>query len=488
MTRLGRYEIVKSLARGGMAELLLARATGMQAFERHVVVKRIRPDLAEDTRFVQMFLEEARLAASLHHQHIVQVHDVGEQDGAYFFAMEYVHGEDLRAIIEKVGERHQLVPVEIVCQIIAAAAAGLHHAHEKVGPDRQPLGLVHRDVSPGNVLVGYDGGVKLVDFGLAKAALRSAATTRAGTLKGKAGYMSPEQCRGVPLDRRSDVFTLGIVLYELLTARRVFKAANDYLTMTAIVQSDVPPPSSHRSDIPRELDEIVLRALAKEPGARYQSADELRDALERYMTEAQLRSSPKRLADYMRGLFGERPEPWLVPREPRLAPTATPSTGSGIVEPPASIEATIVTAQSPLALAHALAKEQNEFIEDGATILAPPPDFTGEVDEETVTLAKSSPLDDAPTTIAPPPIAIAPAETPPPPITLTARVRSAAVHPLAVAGAALAALIVVAIAFATCGRDDQPAGFQLGIDAATAIVPDPHPAPAKPTKPPPRLR
>jgi serine/threonine protein kinase len=327
---------------------------------------------------------------------------------------------------------------------------------------------VHRDVSPGNVLVGYDGGVKLVDFGLAKAALRSAMTTRAGTLKGKAGYMSPEQCRGVPLDRRSDVFTLGIVLYEMLTARRLFKAGSDYLTMTAIVQSDVPPASTHRPDVPRELDEIVLHALAKDPAARFQSADELRGALERFMTEAQLRSSTKRLADYMRDLFGERPEPWLVPRASsapslgsmtRGAPNATPSTGSGIVEPPASLEATIVTAQSPLALAIAIAKEHDEFVDEGATILGPAPDFTSD-DAYTATtmIGKRKPmpdpepelLEDAPTTIAPPLIAIAPTETLPPPSTLTARVQPVADLPLAIAVGTLVVVAIVVIALATC--------------------------------------
>ena len=352
MTQLGRYEVLKPLARGSMAELLLARTSGMQAFERHVVIKQIRPDLSSDEQFVRRFLDEARLAASLHHQHIVQVHDVGEQDGAYFFAMEYVHGEDLKTLIQKAHDRSETIPLEIACMIVVAAASGLHHAHEKKGPDLKPLGLVHRDVSPANVLVGYDGSIKLVDFGLAKAALRSV-QTRAGALKGNAGYMSPEQCRGEQIDRRSDVFGLGIVLYELLTARRLYKEPNDFLTMAAIVNQDVAPPSTHRAGLPAELDAITLRALAKDVQQRYQTADELRAALEQFMVAAELRTSVKQLADYMKQMFGERPEPWLVPAPPRL-PASTPAGD------------TTQTKTSPT----------GEFVQEDATIAEPPRDFS----------------------------------------------------------------------------------------------------------------
>jgi len=374
-----------------MAELLLARTSGIQSFERHVVIKRIRPELASDIRFVQMFLDEARLAASLHHQHIVQVYDVGEQDGAYFFAMEYVHGEDVRSLIDCVRERGELVPLEVAAHIVIAAASGLHHAHEQLGPDRTPLGIVHRDVSPANILIGFDGSVKLVDFGLAKA-MRSV-QTRTGSLKGKAGYMSPEQCHGRPLDRRSDVFALGIVLYEIATARRLFQAGNDFLTMAAIVGGEVPPPSTFRDDLPRELDAIVLRALAKPREARFQSADELRAALERFMLSAGLRTSTKALSDYMRRTFGDRAEPWLDDQTERAAGRPGTLDGSaGIVEPPPTSDdlvADVPRSSSPIALAHALA--------DGSSV-GPNPDDDG------VTVA-SAPLaggygEDAPTVIS----------------------------------------------------------------------------------------
>ncbi len=207
MPHLGRYEILQRLAHGNIADVFLARASGLEGFARHVVIKQIRPEHAVDTRFVTAFLDEARIGASLHHHNIVQVFDIAEAGDGYFFAMEYVHGEDARRLLAKVCARGGAVPVELVVALGAAAAAGLHHAHEHRGADRQPLGLVHRDVSPSNILIGYDGSVKLVDFGLAKPALRSA-TTRTGALC-KAPYMSPELCMGKQVDRRSDVFALG---------------------------------------------------------------------------------------------------------------------------------------------------------------------------------------------------------------------------------------------------------------------------------------
>jgi serine/threonine-protein kinase len=202
-----------------MAELLLARASGIEGFARHVVIKRIRSEQARDPRYVKMFLDEARLAAALHHQNVVQVHDIGEQEGAYYFAMEYVHGEDLRQFLHHHAKAKLTTPYEHVVAIVGAAAAGLHHAHEQRGADRQPLGIVHRDVSPGNILIGYDGCVKVVDFGIAKAAATTA-ETQSKVLKGKVGYMAPEQCRGRDVDRRADVYALGVVLYEATTVRR----------------------------------------------------------------------------------------------------------------------------------------------------------------------------------------------------------------------------------------------------------------------------
>ena len=333
-TVLGRYQILKHLAQGGMADVLLARTRGIEGFERHVVIKRIRAEQARDERYVTMFLDEARLAATLHHHNVVQVNDIGEQDGEYFFAMEYVHGEDVRALLMRLSSRGEQVPLEHVITIITAAAAGLHHAHEQRGPDRTPLGIVHRDVSPANILIGYDGGVKVADFGIAKAAHRTV-ETRSGTLKGKVAYMSPEQCVGEAVDRRSDVFSLGIVLYELATVRRLFKGENDFLTMTSIVLGHIPPPSKFRLDLPQELEDIILKALGNKPGERYASADEMRLALEQLAATLGLRTSSTTLADYVKQQFGERPEPWLVEEEPDCEVSIDfDGSASGVVQAP----------------------------------------------------------------------------------------------------------------------------------------------------------
>jgi serine/threonine-protein kinase len=307
--QLGRYQILKQLATGSVADVLLARASGLEGFARHVVIKRIRPDMATEDRFVKAFLDEARIAGSLHHQHLVTVHDIGEQDGAYYFAMEYVHGEDARRLIGKVRERGENIPLEHALSIVMATAAGLHYAHEQSTPAGERLGLVHRDVSPQNILIGYDGSVKIVDFGMAKAVARST-TTMTSILKGKASYMSPEQCTGKPIDRRTDVFGLGIVLYELVTAQRLFKGPNEFMTMAAIVEGVIPKPSSLRSEVPAGLDEIILRALQRSPESRYQTAESLRESLESFALSQELRTSGKALADYLTGLFGQRPEPW----------------------------------------------------------------------------------------------------------------------------------------------------------------------------------
>jgi serine/threonine protein kinase len=357
---LGRYEIVKHLARGGMAEVFLARATGIEGFERHVVIKRIRAEQAHDKSHVQMFLEEARLAATLHHHNIVQVHDIGEQQGEYFFVMEYVHGEDVRTLLAEVSRRGERTPLEHVLTIITAAAAGLHHAHEQCGPNRVPLGIVHRDVSPENILIGYDGGVKVADFGIAKATHRTL-RTESGIRKGKVPYMSPEQCVGLPTDRRSDIFALGIVLYESLTMRRLFDDDNDFLTMTAIVQSLIPPPSKVCPEIPPELEAIAMKALAPLPDERYATADHLRLALEAFAAKVGLRTSTTALADYMKAQFGRRVEPWLAEDDEPEIELSIDFDCSGAGSAPVSRDAIrtlsvprvlMATPASPLVVAH----------------------------------------------------------------------------------------------------------------------------------------
>jgi serine/threonine protein kinase len=308
---LGRYQIIKHLASGGMAQVLLARATGIEGFERHVVIKRIHRERANNEQVVRMFLDEARLAAMLHHHNIVQVHDIGQENGEYFFVMEYVHGEDLRRLLTHLSAKKATMPIEHVLTIIMETAEALQYAHEVKGPNGKPLNLVHRDVSPANVIVGYDGNVKVVDFGIAKASVRSS-ETQSGMLKGKISYMAPEQCLGEPVDRRSDVFALGICLFELFTVRRLFKGPSEFLTMTSIVQGNIPKPSAYRPDIPPKLEEIIMKALAMEPEQRYQSAEEMRLALKAFAAEHNLQCSRGALSDYMTIELGRRQEPWLI--------------------------------------------------------------------------------------------------------------------------------------------------------------------------------
>jgi len=304
------YEILAKLATGGMAEIFLARGASTGGVERYVVLKRILRHRAHDQAFVRMFLDEARLAAQLQHPNIAQVYDIGKLGESFFFTMEYVHGETVRALLQRAHALRSPIPIGSILVIAAGAASGLHHAHERNGLDGRPLGIVHRDVSPSNLMASYEGGVKVVDFGVAKAAHRSQ-ETRSGTVKGKISYLSPEQCRGGNVDRRSDLFSLGIVLWEMLTTERLYKRATDFEAMAAIVSEQVPPPSSRRADVPRELDALVMQLLAKDPAERFQSADHLHEAIESVAVRIGSALSSAGLARYLRDLFGQRPEPWI---------------------------------------------------------------------------------------------------------------------------------------------------------------------------------
>lgn len=336
-TRLGRYDILRTLARGALTDLLLGRATGPEGFARHVAIKRLREEHAQDPAVLEMFVNEARLAAALHHHNIVQVVDLGDGGGEPFFAMEYVHGVDLRTLLAHLGKRNEQLPIQHVVSIIAAAAAALHHAHDQRGPDGKPLGIVHRQVTPGNILVGFDGNVKIVDFGIAKAAIKRS-ETGAGVLRGIAPYMAPEQCAGQRVDRRSDVFALGIVLFELATVRRLFKGGNEFLTMSAVVNADVPRPSQYRRDVPAELEVIMLKALARDSLARFQTAGDMAEALDRIARVVGVGASTTQLANYLKLQLGERKEPWLaggVEADPEITEVDFDGAASGLAPPPA---------------------------------------------------------------------------------------------------------------------------------------------------------
>ncbi|HEY5920745.1 MAG TPA: protein kinase [Kofleriaceae bacterium] len=308
-TRLGSYEIVRKLARGGMAELFLSRTLGPEGFEKLVVLKKILPNYSENPKFVRLFLDEAKLAATLDHPHIAHVYDMGKVDGHYFFTMEYVHGQDVRTTMRRTARVNQRFPIDHAVQIARNVAAALHYAHERRRPDGSLLDIVHRDVSPSNILVSYDGAVKLVDFGVAKATT-STVKTRTGTLKGKISYMSPEQAKGAPIDRRSDIFALGIVLWEMVTTQRLFRAENDLATIQQIINSKPQPPSQLRPESTPELDRVILRALAIDAEQRYQTAEQLQLDLEELAREQKLKQSTVALRTYMHELFADEIRAW----------------------------------------------------------------------------------------------------------------------------------------------------------------------------------
>lgn len=289
--RFGKYTLLRRLALGGMAELFLALQKSVAGFEKLVVVKRVLPDLASDEAFVSMLLQEARIAATLTHPNIAQVYDVGFAEGRYFIAMEHVHGEDLRSIVRQMKKKDvRAFPVEHTLAIVLGCCKGLAYAHEQRDLDGNPLGIVHRDVSPQNVLVTFTGDVKLVDFGIAKAA--TGAEEKPGKLKGKVPYMSPEQAQALDLDRRSDIFSLGVMLFELMTGKRLFRGTNDGDTLRFIVEGNYPTPRSLNPAIHPRLEQIILRALEPTRERRYQNADKMQVNLETFIHDKQLTISP----------------------------------------------------------------------------------------------------------------------------------------------------------------------------------------------------
>jgi len=306
-TPFGKYYLLERINVGGMAEVFRAKAFGVEGFERLVAVKRILPNIAEDKEFIRMFIEEAKLAVQLNHANIAQIFDLGVVDGAYYIALEHVHGRDLRGMFDRCRQLGDPMPVSQACFVVMKVCEGLDYAHNKRDQAGRELHLVHRDVSPQNVLVSFEGEVKLIDFGIAKAAGKGS-KTQAGILKGKFGYMSPEQVRGIPIDRRSDVFSCGIVLYELLTGERLFVGESDFSTLEKVRNVEILPPSTYNRRIPDELERIVLKALAKDPDERYANAIDLHDELQAFVYTAGEFYSRKDLAGWMKKTFGREIE------------------------------------------------------------------------------------------------------------------------------------------------------------------------------------
>jgi serine/threonine protein kinase len=331
----GKYYLLERINVGGMAEVFRAKAYGVEGFERLVAVKRILPNIAEDKEFIRMFVDEAKIAVQLNHANIAQIFDLGVVDQSYYIALEHVHGRDLRAIFDRCRQKTEPMPIAQACFVIMKVCEGLDYAHNKRDQSGRELNLVHRDVSPQNVLVSFEGEVKLIDFGIAKAAGKGS-KTQAGILKGKFGYMSPEQVRGLPIDRRSDIFSCGIVLYELLTGERLFVGESDFSTLEKVRNVEILPPSTYNRRIPDELERIVLKALAKDVEDRYQNAIDLHDELQAFVYTAGEFYSRKDLAAWMKGTFAREIEEETAKLEAYRQIAPPPTEGKPRTTPPAA--------------------------------------------------------------------------------------------------------------------------------------------------------
>lgn len=324
----GRFELLKRLGGGTTADVFLARQKGLTGFEKFIAIKALAPSLADNDEFVALFLDEARLASRLNHPNVCRTYDLGIEGNRLFMAMEYVHGVDLAHLQAELGELETMLPVSLAVRVAAEVAAGLHHAHELADEKGRCLGIVHRDVTPSNVLLTFEGGVKLGGFGLARAMQRLNRSQGTST-KGHLAYMAPEQLNQQgTVDRRSDVFSLGIVLYEMLSGKRLFLRPGDVETLAAVFSAPIPAPSKLNDEVPASLDEVVLKALARDPTARFHSAQALQLALESWLRDTRDPSTSVHLAKFVRQLYAERVEIertkgilWDVPAQLGAHPT-----------------------------------------------------------------------------------------------------------------------------------------------------------------------
>ncbi|HEV8433775.1 MAG TPA: TonB family protein [Thermoanaerobaculia bacterium] len=333
--KFGQYVLLEKIAVGGMAEVWKARMRGVEGFQKIVAIKKILPHLSDNQDFIEMFIDEAKLAAQLNHNNIIHIYDLGKIQSSYYIAMEYVDGSDLKTILKRAQERDQPMSIELGLFVASKIAAALDYAHRKRDFDDRELGLVHRDVSPQNVLISEEGDIKLCDFGIAKAASK-ASHTQAGALKGKLQYMSPEQAWGRNIDKRSDIFALATVLFEMLTGRRLFTGDNELSILEQVREARVVAPSQYNDEVTPEIDAIVLKALQKEPEKRYQTAGEMARDLDQVLYSFRPTPTSADLAIYMHRLGEEapahahmhEPEPFVPVPAPKpaavMAPAAVP--------------------------------------------------------------------------------------------------------------------------------------------------------------------
>jgi len=303
-TRFGKYLLLEKLATGGMAQLYRAKIIGVEGFEKFIAIKQILPHLAHEEELITSFIDEAKLAALLNHQNIVQIYDFGSMENSYFITMEFLFGKDLRAVNAKAREKGNPVSLENALYLISKVCAGLDYAHKLKDFQGKSLNIIHRDISPQNVFLTYEGDVKIVDFGIAKAASQST-ITQVGMIKGKVAYMSPEQAAGKVIDHRSDIFATGILLYELVAGRRMFQGADTLQILSKVREAEFTPLGTLKGGLPEKLYDIVSKALAKEPDDRYQSLADMQADIEECIFRLNLRPSGRSMAEYLKLLFAE---------------------------------------------------------------------------------------------------------------------------------------------------------------------------------------
>jgi serine/threonine protein kinase/Tfp pilus assembly protein PilF len=376
--RFGKYMLLDTIATGGMAQLYLAKITGIQGFEKLIAIKKILPHIAEEKELVSSFIDEAKLAALLSHQNVVQIYDFGEMEDSYFISMEYLFGKNLKSIWNKAKEKDLPISLENALYIVSRICSGLAYAHELKDFQGKPLNIIHRDISPQNILITYQGDVKILDFGIAKAASQST-VTQFGMIKGKVAYMSPEQAAGKQVDQRSDLFSVGIILYELVTQNRMFTGESTIQILTRVREGEFESPESVTVGLSPKICEVIGKAVAKEPEDRYQSCSDMFVDLEQCMIELSLRPTGRGLARYMQELFNQEiaEEDRAIRELSGLGRTPVPENASRQVTVGKVEEATESEPKS-------VEKEKDEGTAPGSAAVMP-------TDPETITEAKKAP-------------------------------------------------------------------------------------------------
>ena len=473
--RFGKYQIIERIAAGGMAEVFKARLEGIGGFHRTYAIKRILPHLTSNSEFVDMLINEAKIAGLLSHANIVQILDLGAVDEQYFIAMEYVNGKDLGQILERCAKKGITLPFPHAVYVLIEMLKGLEYAHNRtVVRDgvQVPLDIIHRDISPANVLVSVQGEVKLTDFGIAKATVK-AAETQTGVIKGRFDYMAPEQAAGRPLDQRADLFAAGVVFYELLTGRHPFREAGDLKTLEAVRRGVVEPPSHINPDVPPALDLVIAAALRLDPAERYPTATAFKDALNTFFHDSGFIFSAATLATFVRGLLqdGEKPAP--KPSEIDTGPYARAAKAAAAKA--ASATATPAAPEVPTAARSAPASSSPRG-STGISRPVPGPGALGAPSRPPAAPARmaTAPPPVAPSATRPPPAASRPAPAAPP----------APVHTrLPPMGLAEESTLIRNPTLGP-GYLPDPSGPAQWSDAATVIRPDPF---GPPTHPDPRV-